>query len=124
MTLDAATREYIKKHFRIEDGKLYRIKKHSLNNPSTFNINGKFILKRKVFKYLETGKWDDEPLNNTSGSIGISYCSCSRGKKWLARLTRNNHIILNKYYNTKEEAIEAYNKALDEYNSKQMKEEK
>lgn len=125
MTLDAATAEYIKKHYRVEDGKLYKmhyvLQEIKLNNTSLYlEINTTKHLKRKIFEYLQTGKWRDEQINNTSGYAGVSYSSFH--KKWVVRITRNKRVIFNRtIYKTKEEAIEAYNKALDEYNSKQTK---
>jgi hypothetical protein len=126
MTLDIATEEYIKKHFFIKDGKLYRLaygtQEIKFNNTSfQLVINTKKYSKRKIFEYLQTGKWKDEQINNNSGYTGVCYSKFH--KKWIVRITRNRYVIFFKTtYKTKEEAIEAYNKALDEYNNKQEKE--
>lgn len=119
MPLDKATEEYIKKHFFIKDGKLYKIDIKEVvfdNNSPQFRINGKNLLKTKILEYLQTGKCFDRRMhkNNVSGNRGVSYHR--RDKKWLAFLRRNGCNILSNSYKTKEEAIEAYNKALEEYN--------
>lgn len=120
MTLDPATEEYIKKHFYIEDGKLFRVINHEINPVSRpqVSINQKFFSARKIFEYLRTGKWLDNlaPINSKSDHIGVYYYS---HKGWEASIRRKKEVILRKYYKTKEEAIEARNKVLDEYNNKQ-----
>jgi hypothetical protein len=120
MTLDPVIEEYIRKHFYIEDEKLFRVINHVINPVSRcqVSINQKFFATRKIFEYLRTGKWLDNltPINNKSGHKGVCYKS---NKGWEASLRRKN-VCLRKYCKTKEEAIEARNKIFDEYNNKKV----
>lgn len=117
MTLDKATEEYIKKHYLLQDGKLYKIREINFRQRNVY-VNRKPFLKRQVIEYLQTGEYFERKLhkNNNTDHRGISYLI--KAKRWVARLFRDGSKILNSRYKTKEEAIQAYNKALDEYNSK------
>lgn len=52
------------------------------------------------------------PRTNTTGMKGVYYYPNVRGsKKWMARITKDRKLMLNKMFATKEEAASAYRKA-------------
>jgi hypothetical protein len=120
----------IKKRFKLIDGKLcqlitntdyYRIVNLDKIRTTIYTVT---VTYRKIIEYLQTDIWPDLPVRhekNKTGVTGVVYIrkTSATGNEliyWEANLTRNKKCIYRKLFKTKEEAIEARIKALDDYN--------
>jgi hypothetical protein len=71
------------------------------------------LLNLRFCSHSENQRNHEIQRNNTSGYKGVSWSN--KAKKWLSQIQINRKGTFLRYFNTKEEAYEAYKKASQEY---------
>jgi hypothetical protein len=107
--------------FKLIEGELYKRNASfgtfdNVSSKYNFKMLDVYVSNLKIVEYLKTGNFPYSYTNSTSISPGVRLDYKKRiDDVYKAILVRNGKTILGKRFKTKEEAIEARAKALDEY---------